>query len=301
MYTDLFLALLNRKNARGHPILSAMLYAFCPTAARWWLVGADPTPPFDPVWKSLEDLSSGKTLLEFLTQYGFENLLDEIRAYIREVEEYRGQHRDLSAPELMPLFRGGNISISRRYGSQNAINNLGGDWRNLFIYVRTWAFLSQDWRSAMLIERDSGYSLNAEKVCLTLPGVRLPVQFDTWIWKVPVGHVTETKIGALVSKGEQDQLRFSMLSRCTTLGKQPWSNTPAIFALDRETGNAKHFDQVLANRDLEKLVESLSDLAKKGPHPPLNALRQPSVCKQCGYQQLCFTRNHISQHALKDL
>jgi len=301
MYTDLFLALLNRKNARGHPILSAMLYAFCPTAARWWLVGADPTPPFDPVWKSLEDLSSGKTLLEFLTQYGFENLLDEIRAYIREVEEYRRQHSDFKAPELMPLFRGGNISISRRYGSQNAINNLGGDWRNLFIYVRTWAFLSQDWRTSMLIERDSGYSLNAEKVCLTLPGVRLPVQFDTWIWKVPVGHVTETKIGALVSKGEQDQLRFSMLSRCTTLGKQPWSNTPAIVALDRETGNAKHFDQVLANRDLEKLVESLSDLAKKGPHPPLNALRQPSVCKQCGYQQLCFTRNYISQHALKDL
>ena len=301
MYADLFLSLLNRKTARGNPILSAMLYAFCPTAARWWLVGADPTPPFDPVWKSLEDLSSGKTLLEFLTQYGFENLLDEIRTYIREVEEYRRQHSDFNAPELMPLFRGGNISISRRYGSQNAINNLGGDWRNLFIYVRTWAFLSQDWRSAMQIERDSGYSLNAEKVCLTLPGVRLPVQFDTWIWKVPVGHVTETKIGALVSKGEQDQLRFSMLSRCTTLGKQPWSNTPAIFALDRETGNAKHFDQVLANRDLEKLVESLSDLAKKGPHPPLNALRQPSVCKQCGYQQLCFTRNHISQHTLKDL
>jgi predicted Zn-ribbon and HTH transcriptional regulator len=301
MYTDLFLALLNRKNTREHPILSAMLYAFCPTAAHWWLAGADPTPPFDPVWKSLEDLSSGKTLHEFLIKYDFGNLIEEVRAYIREVDEYRKQHSNLCAPELMPLFRGGKLSVSRRYGSQNAIDHLGGDWRNLNIYVRTWAFLSQDWRIAMLIEPDSGYQLTGEKVCLTLPGVRLPVQFDTWIWKVPVGHVTETKIGALVSKGEQDQLRFSMLSRCTTLGKQPWSNTPAIFALDRDTGNAKHFDQVLANRDLEKLVESLSNLAKKGPHPPLNALRQPSVCKQCGYQQLCFTRNQISQHALKDL
>ena len=301
MYTDLFLALLNRKNAREHPILSAMLYAFCPTAARWWLVGADPTPPFDPVWKSLEDLASGETLLEFLIKYDFDNLIEEIRAYIREVDEYRKQHSNLCAPELMPLFRGGKISVSRRYGSQNAIDNLGGDWRNLNIYVRTWAFLSQDWRIAMLIERDSGYQLTSEKVCLTLPGVRLPVQFDTWIWKVPVGHVTETKIGALVSNREQDQLRFSLLRRCTTIGTQPWSNTPIIFALDRESGAASHFDQVLSDRDLEKMVESLSNLAKKGPHPPLNALRQPSICKQCGYQQLCFERNFISQHALKDL
>lgn len=300
MYTDLFLALLNRKNARGHPILSAMLYSFCPTAARWWLVGADPTPPFDPVWKSLEDLATGKTLLEFLTQYGFENLLEEIRTYIREVEEYRRQH-PVSAPELMPIFRGGKISVGRRYGSQNAINNLGGDWRNLNIYVRTWAFLSQDWRINMKIERDSGYQLTSDKVYLTFPELNLPVQFDTWIWKVPVGHVTETKIGALVTNGEQDQLRFSLLRRCTTMGKQPWPNTPALFALDRETGAVSHFDQLLSDKDVEKMVMSLSSLAKKSPHLPLNALRQPSLCKQCGYQQLCFEKNTISQHALKDL
>ena len=298
MHTDLFLAMLNPKNARGNPILSALVYAFCPTAARWWLAGADPTPPFDPVWKSLEDLSTGGTLLEFLTQYGFEKILDAVQSYIREVEEYRKQY-SFPAPELMPTFRGGNIPVSRRYGSQNAINHLGGDWSNLFIYVRTWAFLSQDWRTAMQIER--GRSLKAEKVCLTLPEARMPVQFDTWVWQVPVEHVTETKIGSLVSHGEQDQLRFSLLRRCTTLGKQPWSNTPAIVALDRETGEAKDFDQLLANRDLEKMVGSLSRLAKTGPHPPLIALQQPSGCKQCGYQQLCFTRNHIAQHALKDL
>jgi len=298
MYTDLFLALLNRRNARGHPLLSAMLYSFCPTAARWWLAGADPTPPFDPVWKSLEDLSTGGTLLEFLTQYGFEKILDAVQSYIREVEEYRKQY-SFPAPELMPAFRGGKIPMSRRYGSQNAINHLGGDWSNLFIYVRTWAFLAQDWRIAMQIERSC--SLKAEKVCLTLTGMHLPVQFDTWTWQVPVGHVTETKIGSLVSHGEQDQLRFSLLRRCTTLGKQPWPNTPVIFALDRDTGAAKDFDQLLANRDLEKMVGHLSTLAKTGPHPPLIALRQPSTCTQCGYQQLCFTRNYISQHALKDL
>lgn len=300
MYTDLFLALLNRKNARGHPILSAMLYSFCPTAARWWLVGADPTLHFDPVWKSLEDLSTGGTLLEFLIKYDFENLIEEVRTYIHEVEEYRRQH-PVPAPELMPIFRGGKISVSRRYGSQNAINNLGGDWRNLNIYIRTWAFLSQDWRINMKIERDSGYQLTSEKVCLILPSLNLPVQFDTWVWKVPIGHITETKIGALVSNGEQDQLRFSLLRRCTTMGSQPWPNTPILYALDRETGAVSHFDQLLSDRDLEKMVLYLSNLAKKGPHPPLNALRQPSLCKQCGYQQLCFEKNTISQHALKDL
>jgi hypothetical protein len=300
MYTDLFLALLNRQNARGHPILSALLYAFCPTAARWWLVGADPVLPFDPVWKSLEDLSSGETLHAFLIKYGFDNLIEDIRAYIREVEEYRKQH-SVRSPELMPIFRGGKISVSRRYGSQNAINNLGSDWRNLNIYVRTWAFLSQDWRIGMQIERDSMYSLKAEKVCLTLPGIRLPVQFDTWIWQVPVGHVTETKIGMLVSGGEQDQLRFALMRRCTTLGKQHWSNTPTLFALDRENGEINHFDQILSDKDLEGLVQSLSALAKKGPYPPLNALHHPSICKQCGYQLLCFEKNSLSQHALKDL
>src|SRR5689334_19788573 len=108
MYTDLFMALLNRNNARGHPILSAMLYAFCPTAARWWLVGADPVLPFDPIWKSLEDLASGETLHDFLIKYGFDNLMEDIRTYIREVEEYRKQHA-VRSPELMPIFRGGKI------------------------------------------------------------------------------------------------------------------------------------------------------------------------------------------------
>jgi hypothetical protein len=42
MYTDLFTALAERENPRGHPLLAALLYAFCPAAARWWLAGAVP-------------------------------------------------------------------------------------------------------------------------------------------------------------------------------------------------------------------------------------------------------------------
>ena len=300
MYTDLFLAVLNSKNARGHPILSALLYNFCPAAARWWLAGADPTLPFDPVWQSLQDLTSGGTLLDHLTRYGFENLIDDVRKYVKEVEVYREQH-PVPAPELGALFRGGKLDMARRFGSQHAINKLGGDWRNLFIYVRTWAFLTQDWRIGMKIQSDSGYILSAEKVSLVLPFARLPVHLDTWVWKVPVGHVTETKIGLLVSRMEQDQLRFSLLQRCNSSSKQPWPNTPTIFALNRESGEAKHFDQTLSDKDLEPMVQSLSKLAKNGPHLPLNALRQPSICKNCGYQNLCFKNNSLSSHVLSNL
>ena len=300
MYTDLFLALLNRKNPRGHPILSALLYTFCPAAARWWLAGAEPTLPLDPVWQSLQDLTSGGTLLDHLTRYGFGGLMEEIKEYVEQVRTYRSQH-PIPAPELLPLFRGGTIPAGRRFGSQNAINHLGGDWRNLFIYVRTWAFLTQDWRIGMRIEREPDYILSAEKVSLVLPFTRLPMQLDTWVWKVPVGHVMEIKFGLLVQRGEQDQLRFSLLRRSSPCGDQPWPNTPIVFALDRESGEVQHFDQTLSDKDLERVVQSLSNLAKNGPHPPLNALRQTSTCKSCGYQHLCFEKHFISPHALSAL
>ncbi len=300
MYTDLFLALLNRHNARGHPILSALVYAFCPMAAHWWLAGADPVPPFDPVWKSLEDLASGETLMEYLVRYGFDGLIEEIRTYIREVETYRIQH-PIQAPELMPLFRGGKIPAGRRFGSGNAINNLGGDWRNLFVYIRTWAFLSQDWRIGMQIPRDSNYTMTGERVLLNLPLARLPVQFNVWVWKVPVGHVRETKIGLLGSDQNQNQLLLSLMKRCNPSGDQPWPNTPTLFTLDRETGEASHFDQTLSDKDLEKMVQSLANLARNGPYPPLNALRQPSICKGCGYRHLCFDKHFLSPHAMAAL
>lgn len=297
MHTDLFLALLNRENARGHPILSALAYSYCPAAARWWLAGADPIPPFDPIWQCLQDLSSGGTLREHLKRYGFEDLAEEIKTYVQEIQAYRSQH-PVQAPETLPLFRGGKIPLGRRFSSQNAIQALGGDWRNLFLYVRTWAFLSQDWRIGMQIQRDARYSLSGEKVLLTLPFTRLPVQFDTWIWRVPVGHVTETRIGLLVSGMEQDQLRFLLMGRCNPVGKQPWPNTPTVYTLDRVTGEASPMEQTLADKKLESTVQALSTLAKNGPYPPLIALRFPAACKPCGYQQLCFEKHFLSPHAL---
>ncbi|MBK7453931.1 MAG: hypothetical protein IPJ46_09530 [Anaerolineales bacterium] len=301
MYTDLFLALLNRKNARAHPILSALAYLFCPMTAYWWLAGADPVPPFDPVWQCLLDLTSGGTLREHLTRYGFEGQLEEVRQYIERVRLYRSQHPAILAPELSPFFSMPRIELTNRFGSQNAIHSLGGDWRNLFTYVRAWAYLVQDWRAGLNVDSESGYLLKNEKVSLILPFTRLPVQFDAWVWKVPVGHVVETKIGLLVSNLEQDQISFSLMAKCSPSGDHPWPNTPAIFSLDRENGQAQAFDQTLPGRELERVVQHLSDLARHGPHHPLHALRQPSICRKCGYQNQCFKRDLISPFALKDL
>ncbi|MBI5933859.1 MAG: hypothetical protein HY867_09140 [Chloroflexi bacterium] len=300
MFTDLFRALLHRKNPRGHPILSALAYAFCPAAARWWLAGADPTPPFDPVWQSLQDLTSGGTLADHLNRYGFGGLMDEIKKYVQEVKAWRALH-PIPAPELLPLFRGGSIPAGLRFGSQNAIQNLGGDWRNLFGYVRVWAYLSQDWRRGMGIAPDADFTLSCETVSLTLPGIRIPLQFETWVWKLAIGHVTETRLGLFVQRRQQDELRFALLRRSSPPGDQPWPNSPLVFALDRETGEADHHDPLLADGDLERLVQSLSHLAKNGPHPPLNALHYPSTCSACGYQNVCFDKHTLSPHALAHL
>ncbi len=297
MYTDLFLALLNRNNMRGHPILSAMLYNFCPTAARWWLAGTDPILPFDPVWRSIEDRASGGTLKDHLERYGFDRLFVEIKTYIEEIQRYRSRH-PVQAPEIYPQFQGGRIPTDRLFGSYNTIEKLGGNVQNLLTYVRTWAFLINDWRIDMNIKPDSGFVLRSEKVYLSLPFAREPAEFDVWKWQVPNSPVMQTNFSLLVSNMEQDQLRFSLLKNCSLPDNQPWPTTPTIFAIDRETGEAKQFVQTLANRDLEHVMQSLSKLAGNGPYPPLNAISHSSKCKKCGFQTLCFDKKFISSQAL---
>ena len=300
MYTDLFLALLKRKNPRGHPILSALLYSLCPAAARWWLKGADPTPPFDPVWQAVKDRDSEATLGEKLGQYGLGEITDVVGGYIQQVDKYRSDHNAVQAPELFPFFKGGHFPLNRRFGSENGIQNLGGDWQNLFAYARTWAILVDDWRAGMRIASDADYSLKVETVSLTLPDYRLPVHFDTLVWRVQIGHVTETRIGLLVQRGEQDLLRFALLGLSSPHGDHPWPNLPLVYALGRETGEAKLADLPISSREFPKLVKQLADVAKEGPYPPFNALQQPSLCKSCGYHQLCYHKSNLAPHLLSE-
>ena len=45
---------------KQNPIVSALLYDFCPGAAHWYVRGAEPDEVFDVVWKAFEDYATGK-------------------------------------------------------------------------------------------------------------------------------------------------------------------------------------------------------------------------------------------------
>ena len=301
MHTDLFSALLNRENRRGHPILSAMLYSFCPAAARWWIAGADPQPLYDPVWQAVKDWNSETSLTEQLERYGLGQVIDVVRGYVEEVDQYRSDHDyGLPSPELSMFFKGGKFPNNRRFASENGIQNMGGNWQNLFVYARTWAFLLDDWRQSIRIDRGANYHFKIEEVSLTLPDYRQPVHFETLAWRVQVGHVTEVRIGLLVKDGEQDLLRFALLGLSSPHGDHPWPNLPLVYVLDRETGEAELADLPISSKELPGLVRQLADAAKEGPYPPFNALQRPSVCKGCGYQHLCFHNSNLSSHLLAE-
>ena len=140
MYTDLFFALLDKENPRGHPILAALVYAYCPAAARWWQAGADPVTPFDPLWQALEDLALGRTLKEALSSYRFDDLMDVAQTYVEQVDAWRNRHPGIRAPELLPTFPGGRIEMSRRFGHRDAIRKFGDRWVKFFCFCPSLGF-----------------------------------------------------------------------------------------------------------------------------------------------------------------
>ena len=288
MYTDLFLALKDEKNSRGHPILAALSYAFCPTAARWWVAGADPVLPFDPVWQALEDAASGETMKAALLRYGMETALEKAVRYIDQVDAYRRTHQDTIAPELFPSFPQPRFDMNERFGVYNAINNMGGEWNNFFVYVRTWAFLMEDWETAARLEVPK---IRKERLGMTLSGFRHPARFPAMVWEKKHGRATRIVIGLLVQDNEQDALRFSIVRQAGPEGKKPWAAPPETWAFDRVTGEADACDLIIPTDAIGGIVERLADMAKNGPYPPLNAFQHPSRCKQCGYHAQCFMPN----------
>ena len=315
MYTtDLWLALLDKDNPRSHPLLAALLYAFCPAAARWWLAGADPTPIYDPVWQALKDLSSGKTLKDALMHYGFEDILDEAKRYVDEVDAYRRTHPGIDAPETLPTFPGGRMALDRRFGLSDAIANLGKDWSNFYAYIRAWAFLCPEWEAK--IQFFAAPELGHVRLALTLPGIRRPAYLPAWLWTVKQGYATRLVIGLPIDD-EQDELRFS-LAACSPAylpapnrdkeaneenGKvesKRWLVTPEVWALNRSSGIAEPRDPRIDDEHLPALVNLLANAAEKGPHSPLAALHRPSDCRVCGYQSLCYQEHRLAPLAFAE-
>jgi len=283
MYTDLFAALLDKGNPRGHPILAALLYAYCPAAARWWLAGADPVTPFDPLWQALEDLISGKTLKEALSAYGFESLIDVAQTYVGQVDIWRDRHPGIHAPELLPTFPGGRIEVSRRFGHRAGIRKFGDRWENFFAYVRAWAFVACDWENDMRFPEKPRFS--QVRLALTLSGIRRPAYFQAWSWMGQIKSAQRVTIGMVSG---QDQLRLGLARRTGLVGDKPWASTPEVWVLDEKSGKADHFNDRLPEDTFLSVVEQLVDAAQKGPHPPLKALKGADQCNSCGFRAQCF-------------
>ena len=185
MYTDLFLALLDDHNPRNHPILAALLYTYCPAAARWWLAGADPVPVFDPVWQALKDRATGQTLSDALKSYDLQDLGAELRAFIQRVDACRRHHPGIPAPECAATFNGWSLDKNQLHSKGNAIQNLGGKWENLLAFVHTWVFLIPDWKATMRFSQMP--ELQPVKLSLIAPGIRVPVRWPVWGWTFQSG------------------------------------------------------------------------------------------------------------------
>jgi hypothetical protein len=311
MYTDLFLALLDSRNSREHPLLAALVYSFCPAAAHWWLSGADPVPPFDLVWRTLEIRATGVTLKQALEQLGLEGLTEHVKTYIDTIKAYRAKDTSAGvlAPELDSAFEGEKINFPERFGFEEALAKIGGgsNWRNLLELTRIWTFLYVDWMTrANLRPKPGEIEVNFKSVSLlfSAPGTRKPVYFPAWCWEEKYSLVTRYVVGLLVSNGVQDQLRFALTIKSAPdrEDKRPWPSEPSIYALDRKTGKADPMNATIDTRDALNMLDPLSRIAKCGPYPPVNAINCPQTCFVCGFNAQCYTKQGaLSGFAVRSL
>ena len=303
-YTDLFMALINN-NARGHPVLTALLYVFCPMAAKWWLNGADPVVPYDVVWEAVSDFTTELTLKDALVKRGVPDLIGHVKKYAEQVTKFRDNHRyNYPASELSQEFKGGSIEVTARTGYQDAFDkHFGGDWRNVLRFARTWLFTTQDWRGGVEIEAGKGYTIQKVTLLLNVPRLNKgSIKWPAWCWRIKDGYALRIVLGMMTNDSIQDQFRFALAARSQSYLVEEivegeikqktvsWEVTPHLYSLDRQYGSVRPAKLY----DAEKLVLTISPLAeaaKKGACPPLGVLSQQGNCEHCGFQALCFTKN----------
>ena len=277
--TDLWEALQHPKNPRGHPILAALLYAFCPAAAGWWMAGAVPEPGPDPVREALRDLAAGKSLRQALKDRGFEAILEEAPRYVRAVEAFRRAHPGIRAPEASAFFAEAydRLPLSKRFGLTEAVRPLGG-WDGFYEYLRAFAFLVDDWA------RGAGFrepAVETAELAISLPGIRRPAYLPALVFAEGPREV----IGLLTADGAQD-LRFPLATRADRADGR-WRGRPEVWGLSPD-GEARPYRPWIADEALPDLVGDLARAAREGPWPPLGALRGGMGCAGCGFRALCF-------------
>jgi hypothetical protein len=288
VYTDLFLALLDKRNLRGNPILVGLLYAYCPAAARWWLNGVDPTSLFDPVWAAVNDYASGATLKQALVDYGFDSLIDNARPYIDKVIAYRRINSGIHAPERLPTFKGNTLEIHKRFGLNEVIERFGNKIENFYLYINTWAFLLHDWEAPMRLEGES-VTFERTQIILSVRGMSYAAVMTAWLWKLTIGGMTEARLVLGGISSSHDQLRFSLFRMSSPEGNRPWKTPPEVWVLNERDGSSATFEQTLTPTQIKDVVMSLNRLAeKRDSSPPLVGLQDPRRCELCWFQTPCY-------------
>lgn len=290
MHTSLTLALLDESNPRKHPVLAALLYLYCPKAAKLWIAGADPELPFNPVWKALEDRSSGATLAEKLDEYGLSDLRPDVRTFIERVDAFRRIHPHSLTPEKTDLFGGFSIPADRMFANKDALRkHMGGTGKNLLLYVHAWVYLVSDWKDGMKFPTQP--LIEMEKVSLVLPGTRRSVTLPVWKWSLEQSGHTRVALSWLMD-GEAvyaPQIVAGLLAMAGRAGDKPWKTTPELWALDTRNGRASTLRSRLPeNPSLSDIVLAVSDAAMSAPDVPVGALTDVHRCVQCGFHRHCW-------------
>ncbi len=291
MVTGFFQTLHGRPGLRGHPVWAALLYAFCPAAARWWLAGAEPEVPFDPFWAVLSEKATGRTLAAVLSEWGLEDLIPFARKFVARVEAYREQLpvRHIRAPELLPTFRNGAVPLGIRHRLAVALARVGG-WRGFYDFVRIWAFSGTDWQSGLNMPgipaaEFSPLSIGPEA------GAVLPA------WRLVSGR--REALALMAPGAESCGMLFEDLG-VRSAASAPECRALDLFVLDA-SGGVRRAAGRLGRAQLDSLIGRLSEAARRGPHPPLRGLERPGGCRLCPYAGLCWRTPEAGERELTSL
>jgi hypothetical protein len=270
----------------GHPGLGALLYAYCPRAARWWAQGEEPVGLPLPERQALQDMVVWGTrgLRAALRERGLADAWAAVADYLRQAAAYRlGVARrglDPAGAEEDRLFLetlrwGVPVTIQRAEG----LRALGGV-EGLRRYVRTWAFLAPAWAG-----RDTPPAepipVGEARLDLTLPpGTPQPLRFPLWQVGERYG-LLPTGIDALVEG----------LAATGVLRDAGGETAGRLVRLDL----AGAPQPLQGSPPPESVLRGLGRAARQGPYLPLRALQggRPA-CRGCGYQHRCWVRGRLS-------
>ena len=302
MYTDLFNALLERRNARKHPLLSALLYEFCPQAVFFWRSGLDPQPVLDPVWIALQDKAIGGTLMEHLERYELGGFHEQAQEYITDIQDFRSVNQ-VYAPESSVVFSMPSPTAEERRKFTRAAEKHFGGWDKLYAYIRAWSFLIGDWRVRSGVSNDHPYMLRKTSILLQAPELGEPVYWQVWAWWVKVQNATTVHLGLLTPNQQHDPFRPTLVQKSSLEGDSPWPNEmlPVLHSLNYHTGEVASPEYLLVDGQVKMLLAKLASVSESGPYPPLNLLRRPQSCQYCGFYAFCFNNDQPTELALRGL